>query len=106
MISRSAQIVSHCPFLRLAVRWHDGRPFTANDVGCTWDLILDKGPEKLRQNVLKSWFKNLEHVTTNGEYEVTFQLKRPQPALLSLLASKWSLPGGRFRPRFLQLSSQ
>jgi len=29
-------------------------------------------------------------VRTNGDYEVTFQLKRPQPALLALLASGWS----------------
>jgi peptide/nickel transport system substrate-binding protein len=29
-------------------------------------------------------------VTTNGEYEVTFHLKRPQPAFLALLASGWS----------------
>lgn len=29
--------------LRRGVKWHDGRPFTANDVKCTWDLILDKG---------------------------------------------------------------
>jgi len=38
--------------LRHGVKWHDGRPFTANDVKCTWDLILDKGPEKLRSNTL------------------------------------------------------
>ena len=24
--------------LRQGVKWHDGRPFTANDVKCTWDL--------------------------------------------------------------------
>ena len=29
-------------------------------------------------------------MTTNGDYEVTFRLKRPQPALLALLASGWS----------------
>ena len=29
-------------------------------------------------------------VTTNGDYEVTFHLKRPQPALLALLASGYS----------------
>jgi peptide/nickel transport system substrate-binding protein len=29
-------------------------------------------------------------VTTNGDYEVTFHLKRPQPAFLALLASGWS----------------
>src|SRR6516165_7294325 len=73
--------------LRHGVKWHDGRPFTANDVKCTWDLILDKGPEKLRLNLRKSWYKNLEQVTTNGDDEVSFRLKRPQPALLMLIAS-------------------
>ena len=24
--------------LRRGVKWHDGQPFTANDVKCTWDL--------------------------------------------------------------------
>jgi len=73
-------------WLRHGVKWHDGRPFTANDVKCTWDLILDKAPERLRQNVRKSWYKNLGQITTNGDYEVTFQLKRPQPAFLMLIA--------------------
>ena len=31
--------------------------------------------------------RNLEEVTTNGDYEVTFHLKRPQPAFLMLLAN-------------------
>src|SRR5215471_13777535 len=25
--------------LRQGVRWHDGKPFTAKDVKCTWDLV-------------------------------------------------------------------
>ena len=29
-------------------------------------------------------------MTTNGDYEVAFRLKRPQPALLTLLASGWA----------------
>jgi peptide/nickel transport system substrate-binding protein len=48
------------------------------------------GSEKLRVNPRKTWYLNLDRVTTNGDYEVTFHLKRPQPALLSLLASGWS----------------
>jgi len=76
--------------LRHGVKWHDGRPFTANDVKCTWDLILDTGPEKLRINARKSWYKNLDQVTTNGDTEVTFRLKRPQPAFLMLIAHGWS----------------
>jgi peptide/nickel transport system substrate-binding protein len=72
--------------LRRDVKWHDGRPFTANDVKCTWELLLDTGPEKLRTNTRKSWYKNLEQVTTNGDDEVAFRLKRPQPAFLMLIA--------------------
>jgi peptide/nickel transport system substrate-binding protein len=76
--------------LRQGVKWHDGKPFTAQDVKCTWDLLTGKSSEKLRVNPRKSWYGNVEEVRTNGDYEVTFQLKRPQPALLALLASGWS----------------
>src|ERR1700758_1721756 len=31
--------------LRQGVKWHDGRPFTAKDVECTWDLLLEKSSE-------------------------------------------------------------
>ena len=76
--------------LRQGVKWHDGKPFTAQDVKCTWDLLSGKASEKLRVNPRKSWYSNVEEVTANGDYEVTFRLKRPQPALLALLASGWS----------------
>src|SRR5712671_5315044 len=76
--------------LRQDVKWHDGRPFTAKDVKCTWDLLNGKSSEKLRVNPRKSWYRNLEDVTANGEYEVTFHLKRSQPAFLTVLASGFS----------------
>src|SRR6516164_6039709 len=68
--------------LHRGVRWHDGKPFTAKDVKCTWDLLTGKSAEKLRLNPRKSWYRNLEEVTANGDYEVTFRLKRPQPSFL------------------------
>jgi peptide/nickel transport system substrate-binding protein len=77
--------------LRQGVKWHDGRPFTAKDVKCTWDLLTGKSSEKLRLNPRKSWYRNLEEVTTNGDYEVTFHLQRPQPAFVALLASAYSV---------------
>jgi peptide/nickel transport system substrate-binding protein len=76
--------------LRQGVQWHDGKPLTANDVKCTWDLISGKSSEKLRVNPRKSWYRNLEQVTTNGDYEVTFHLKQPQPAFLTTLASGYA----------------
>src|SRR5579862_5638652 len=76
--------------LRQGVKWHDGKPFTAADVKCTWDLLKGTGGDKLRLNPRKSWYENVVEVTTRGDFEVTFHLKQPQPALLALLASGWS----------------
>ena len=73
--------------LRHGVKWHDGRPFTAKDVLCTVDLMLDKATDKPRFNPRKSNYNNLDSVTANGDYEVTFHLKRPQPAFPMLLAN-------------------
>jgi peptide/nickel transport system substrate-binding protein len=76
--------------LREGVAWHDGRAFTAKDVQCTWDMLTGKSSEKLRVNPRKSWYENLDSVTTSGDYEVTFHLKQPQPAFVALLASGFS----------------
>src|SRR5215831_6638853 len=73
--------------LHQGVKWHDGKPFTAADVKCTWDALAGKASEKFRVNPRKSWYRNLDEITTNGDYEVTFHLKRPQPYLVALLAS-------------------
>jgi peptide/nickel transport system substrate-binding protein len=76
--------------LRHGVKWHDGEPFTAQDVKCTSDLRMDKAPQKLRINPGKSAGYNLAEVTTNGDWEVTFHLKRPQPAFPMLIAGDTS----------------
>src|SRR6266851_5335563 len=76
--------------LRQGVKWHDGRPFTAADVKCTWEMIAGTSAEKFRVNPRKSWYRNLDAVTTNGDHEVSFHLKRPQASFIALLASGWS----------------
>jgi peptide/nickel transport system substrate-binding protein len=73
--------------LRHGVKWHDGKPFSAADVKCTWDLLLGKAPEKLRLNPRETWYLNLDSVTVNGDDEAVFHMKRPQPAFIALLAS-------------------
>jgi peptide/nickel transport system substrate-binding protein len=72
------------------VKWHDGKPFTAADVKCTWDLLTGRSTDKLRVNPRKAWYNNLAEVKTNGDYEAIFVLKRPQPAFIALLASGMS----------------
>jgi len=73
--------------LQKGVTWHDGKPFTAADVKCTWDLLAGKAKENFKVNFRKGWYANVESVAVNGDYEAIFNLKSPQPALLALLAS-------------------
>src|SRR3954471_9183981 len=76
--------------LRQGVTWHDGKPFTARDVKCTWDLLLGRASEELRVNPRKTWYGNLDEVVVNADHQVTFRLKRKQPAFVALLASGFS----------------
>jgi peptide/nickel transport system substrate-binding protein len=73
--------------LRQGVKWHDGKPFTAADVKCTWDLLQGKVPDKLRLNAREAWWINLDQVTADSNFQATFHLKRRQPSLLAMLAS-------------------
>src|ERR1700736_1568820 len=76
--------------LRQGVKWHDGKPFTSNDVKCTFDMLMGKSPQKFRKNPRKSWYDQVADVSVDGDYEASFNLKRPQPALLALLASGYT----------------
>jgi peptide/nickel transport system substrate-binding protein len=79
-------------FLRTDVRWHDGQPFTAKDVKFTFDMVREAkdAPAKLRLNPRKEWYSNVDAIETPNAHTVVFRLKRPQPSLLSLLASGYS----------------
>src|SRR5436190_517118 len=76
--------------LRQGVKWHDGKPFTAADVKCTFEMLQGKAKDKLRGNPRKEWYNNVVEVTADGASEAVFHLKQPQPALLMLLASGYS----------------
>jgi peptide/nickel transport system substrate-binding protein len=76
--------------LRQGVKWHDGKPFTANDVKCTWDMLTETSKVKLRKNPRESWYKNLAQVTVKGDHEVVFELKRQQPSFIAFLATGYS----------------
>ncbi len=71
--------------LRQGVKWHDGRPFTAKDVECTWNYYLERSEAKLRVNPRRTNYANLDRVEVKGDFEVTFHLKRPQPSFVAFL---------------------
>ena len=76
--------------LRSGVKWHDGKPFSAKDVKCTFDTLMGKSKDLLRKNPRQAWYSNVVDVSVKGDDEATFQLKRPQPSLLALLASGYT----------------
>jgi peptide/nickel transport system substrate-binding protein len=77
--------------LRQGVKWHDGQPFTAKDVQCTWRMLIGKGDNAdFHRNPRKVWYSKLQDVSVNGDYEATFELTEPQPSLPVLLASAFS----------------
>jgi peptide/nickel transport system substrate-binding protein len=80
--------------LRQGVKWHDGKPFTSADVKCTWDAVSglhqDEKNVIIRKSPRRGWYSNLKEVKTNGDYEVTFVLGRPQPSFLTMLAGGYS----------------
>ena len=73
--------------LRQGVRWHDGWPFTAGDVECTFNLLTGRARDKLRSNPRAAWFGNINYVHSRTDHEVTLRLNHPQPSLPLLLAS-------------------
>ena len=77
--------------LRQGVKWHDGQPFTAKDVQCTWRMLIGKTEtQDFKRNPRKVWYTKLQDVSINGDYEATFELSEPQPSLPVLLASAFS----------------
>ncbi len=94
-------------FLRKGVRWHDGKPFTAQDVKYTFDMVRGAPDAKgrLRVNPRKLWYENVEAVEAPESHTVVFRLKRPQPSLLLMLASGYSpvypahVPAAEFKTR-------
>ena len=77
--------------LRRGVSFHDGKPFTAADVKCTWDAITEKRDAGWRRNTRKSWYVNLQEVIVDAEDQVSFRLARPQPSFLHFFAAAWSV---------------
>src|SRR5258708_36127320 len=49
--------------LHKGVKCHDGKPFTAADVKCTFDLLTGKSEAKLRVNARKAGYQNVVSVS-------------------------------------------
>jgi peptide/nickel transport system substrate-binding protein len=75
--------------LRPDVKFHDGRPFTAEDVVATFERLRRDGTLQIGLNV-----KEVESVRALGPLRVELRTRRPQPILLNRLSLIAILPGG------------
>ena len=69
--------------LRPDVKWHDGKPLTAEDVRFTYEKILDP---KIGSR-MTIYFQAVKEVQATGPHTVVFRLKEPDPTFLPNL---WS----------------
>jgi peptide/nickel transport system substrate-binding protein len=76
--------------LRRGVKFHDGQPFTAKDVKHTFDVARGAAEKRFKLNPRKGWWDNIQDITANGDYEVSFILKVPQPSLIAFLANGYT----------------
>lgn len=59
--------------LKEGVKWHDGEPFTANDVVGTYNIVKDYEIGEAAQ-----YTTDLEEVTADGDYTVVMKFSEPQ----------------------------
>ncbi|MBI4084223.1 MAG: ABC transporter substrate-binding protein [Candidatus Lambdaproteobacteria bacterium] len=76
--------------LRPNALWHDGKPATSADVKQTFDGVRGAKRVGFKLNPRKPWYTNIEDIVTEGDHVVVFKLKRPQPSLLSMLATGYA----------------
>jgi peptide/nickel transport system substrate-binding protein len=77
----SADGLTYTFHLRKDVRWHDGKPLTAEDVKFTLEKILDRQTGS-RLNLV---FQSVKEVQAPNPYTAVFKLKEPDPVFLANL---------------------
>ncbi|WP_159261597.1 peptide ABC transporter substrate-binding protein [Komagataeibacter xylinus] len=78
--------------LRENVRWHDGRPFSANDVMFTLALLkYTEFPAFSRQG-----YEYMERVEQTGPFEIRWHMNKPFAPLHSIVANTFIVPRHKF----------
>jgi len=67
--------------LRQGIKWHDGMPFSADDVVYSLDKMTD-----VNRSAISDWFPAYERAEKVGDYTVKVHLKYPSAGFLTVLA--------------------
>jgi peptide/nickel transport system substrate-binding protein len=77
--------------LRKGVKFHDGSPFTAEDVKFSLERILDT------KGLMTTYLRSIDKVEIVNDYEVIVRMKKPDGAFLKKLAfAGWIIPKNTF----------
>lgn len=68
-------------YLEEGVTWHDGEPFTAEDVKFTIETIMD--PENASENAPN--YEDVEEITVTDDHTISFRLSAPNVAFLDYM---------------------
>lgn len=69
-------------YLREGVKWHDGEPFTAEDVKFTIEAVMD--PENGSENAPN--YEDVEEIAVVDEHTISFRLAAPNVAFLDYMS--------------------
>ena len=76
-----AEAYTYTFYLEEGVKWHDGEPFTAEDVKFTIETIMD--PENGSENAPN--YEDVEEITVIDEHTISFKLTAPNVAFLDYM---------------------
>lgn len=68
-------------YLEEGVTWHDGEPFTAEDVKFTIETVMD--PENASENAPN--YEDVEEITVTDDHTISFRLSAPNVAFLDYM---------------------
>ncbi len=81
--------------LRKDVVFSDGEPMTSKDIVFSYNFLMNKG---LKAPGTQAYYEPLESVTANGNYEVSFNFKRPYFEAIDLAGGLTILPQHIYQP--------
>ncbi|MFC1852662.1 peptide-binding protein [candidate division CSSED10-310 bacterium] len=90
-------------FLRQGITWHDGEPFTAEDVKFTFDMALNEDIPAVR---LKSIVEPLDRIEIVNPQAVSFHFKYPFSPGLSQVGTVFIVPKHRLQEKNLASESE
>jgi peptide/nickel transport system substrate-binding protein len=75
--------------LKQGVVWHDGKPFTADDVIFTWEFTTDPATA----TVSRGMYENIRHIDKLDNHTIKVMFTGPTP--------RWYISGGQILPKHL-----